>query len=148
MYLNEIYYGNLAYGIEAAARTYFAKPASALTLGESSLLAGLPQSPVDLDPFTNLEGAKERQWLILNLMVSEGYIDQAAAEAAYLEPLTFAAQEVSLEAPHFAVYVRQHSGRAIRRGDGGQWRPAGDDDAGHELPAAGRRSGPAARRAG
>ena len=107
MYLNEIYYGNLAYGVEAAARTYFAKPASALTLGESSLLAGLPQSPVDLDPFTNLEGAKERQWLILNLMVSEGFIDQATAEAAYLEPLNFAAQEVSLEAPHFAVYVRQ-----------------------------------------
>ena len=107
MYLNEIYYGNLAYGVEAAARTYFAKPASALTLGESSLLAGLPQSPVDLDPFTNLEGAKERQWLILNLMVSEGFIDQATAETAYLEPLNFAAQEVSLEAPHFAVYVRQ-----------------------------------------
>ncbi len=107
MYLNEIYYGNLAYGVEAAARTYFAKPAAQLTLGEASLLAGLPQSPVDLDPFTNLEGVKERQWLILNLMVSEGFIDQAAAEAAYLEPLTFAAQEVSLEAPHFAVYVRQ-----------------------------------------
>ena len=107
MYLNEIYYGNLAYGVEAASRTYFGKPASELTLGESSLLAGLPQSPVDLDPFTNLEGAKERQWLILNLMISEGYIDRAAAEAAYLEPLTFAAQEVSLEAPHFAVYVRQ-----------------------------------------
>ena len=107
MYLNEIYYGNLAYGAEAAARTYFGKPVSELTLGEASLMAGLPQSPVELDPFTNLEGAKERQWLILNLMVSEGFIDQAAAEAAYLEPLTFAAQEVSLEAPHFAVYVRQ-----------------------------------------
>ena len=107
MYLNEIYYGNLAYGAEAAARTYFGKPATELTLGQASLLAGLPQSPVDLDPFTNLEGAKERQWLVLNLMVSEGFIDQAAAEAAYLEVLTFAAQEVSLEAPHFAVYVRQ-----------------------------------------
>ena len=107
MYLNEIYYGNLAYGVEAAARTYFGKSVSELTLGEASLLAGLPQSPVDLDPFTNLEGAKDRQWLILNLMVSEGFIDQAAAEAAYLEPLNFAAQEVSLEAPHFAVYVRQ-----------------------------------------
>ena len=50
MYLNEIYYGNLAYGIEAAARTYFAKPASDLTLGEASLLAGLPQSPVESRP--------------------------------------------------------------------------------------------------
>ena len=107
MYLNEIYYGNLAYGIEAAARTYFGKAAADLTLGEASFLAGLPQSPVELDPFTNLEGARERQWLVLNMMVQEGYIDQSQAEAAYLEPLTFAAQEVSLKAPHFAVYVRQ-----------------------------------------
>ncbi len=107
MYLNEIYYGNLAYGIEAAANTYFGKTAAELTLGEASFLAGLPQSPVDLDPFTNLEGARERQWLVLNMMVQEGYIDQSQAEAAYLEPLTFAVQEVSLKAPHFAVYVRQ-----------------------------------------
>jgi membrane peptidoglycan carboxypeptidase len=107
MYLNEIYYGNLAYGIEAAADTYFEKSAQELTLGEASLLAGLPQSPVELDPLTNLEGAKERQWLVLNLMVSEGFITQDEAVAAYQEPLTFAPQEVSLEAPHFAVYVRQ-----------------------------------------
>jgi membrane peptidoglycan carboxypeptidase len=107
MYLNEIYYGNLAYGAEAAAQTYFGKPVSELNLAESSLLAGLPQSPVELDPLQNLEKAKQRQWLVLNLMVSEGFIGQADAETAYLAPLTFAPQEVSLEAPHFAVYVRQ-----------------------------------------
>ncbi|MGW8318142.1 MAG: transglycosylase domain-containing protein [Candidatus Promineifilaceae bacterium] len=107
MYLNEIYYGNLAYGVEAAAQTYYNKPATELSLAEASLLAALPQSPVELDPLANLEGAKERQWLVLNLMVSEGFISRAEAEAAYLEPLTFAPQEVSLEAPHFAVYVRQ-----------------------------------------
>ncbi len=107
MYLNEIYYGNLAYGIEAAANTYFGKSASELTLGEASLLAGLPQSPVELDPLNNLEGAKSRQWLVLNLMVSEGFISQTEAEQAYLEPLNFVAQEVSLTAPHFSVYVRQ-----------------------------------------
>ena len=66
MYLNEIYYGNLAYGIEAAADTYFEKTAAELTLAEASLLTGLPQSPIELDPLTNLEGAKERQWLVLN----------------------------------------------------------------------------------
>ncbi|MCI0399581.1 MAG: transglycosylase domain-containing protein [Chloroflexi bacterium] len=107
MYLNEIYYGNLAYGVEAAAQTYFGKSATDLTLAEASLLAALPQSPVELDPLTNWEGAKQRQWLVLNLMVSEGNITRAEAEAAYLELLTFAPQEVSLEAPHFAVYVRQ-----------------------------------------
>ncbi|MCB0018897.1 MAG: transglycosylase domain-containing protein, partial [Anaerolineales bacterium] len=107
MYLNEIYYGNLAYGIEAASQTYFGKSALELTLGESALLAALPQSPIELDPLTNLEGAKERQWIVLNLMVEEGYITMEAAENAYIQPLEFVAQEVSLEAPHFAVYVRQ-----------------------------------------
>jgi penicillin-binding protein 1C len=107
MYLNEIYYGNLAYGIEAAANTYFGKAAADLTLGEATLLAALPQSPVELDPLANFEGAKGRQWLVLNLMVSEGFITQQEAENAYLEPLNFVAQEVSLTAPHFAVYARQ-----------------------------------------
>ena len=107
MYLNEIYYGNLAYGVEAAAQTYFDKPAAELTLAEASLLAGLPQSPVELDPLTNFEAAKERQWLVLNLMAGDGAITQAEAVAAYQEPLNFAPQEVSLTAPHFSVYVRQ-----------------------------------------
>ena len=107
MYLNEIYFGNLAYGVEAAAQTYFDKSAADLTLAESSLLAGLPQSPVDLDPLQNLDGSKERQWLVLNLMVSEGFISRTEAEEAYLTQLEFAPQEVSLQAPHFSVYVRQ-----------------------------------------
>jgi penicillin-binding protein 1C len=107
MYLNEIYYGNLAYGIEAAAQTYFTKSASGLTLAEATLLGGLPQSPIELDPITNPEAAKQRQWLVLNLMVSEGFITRPQAEAAYQEPLEYARQEVSLKAPHFAVYVRQ-----------------------------------------
>lgn len=107
LYLNEIYYGNLAYGVEAAAQTYFGKPARDLTLAEAALLAGLPQSPVELDPYTNLEGAKARQWAVLTLMVDEGYITLDEANAAYLAPLTFSAQSVSLAAPHFAVMVRQ-----------------------------------------
>lgn len=107
LYLNEIYYGNLAYGVEAAAQTYYGKSATELSLAEASLLAGLPQSPVELDPLTNLEGAKERQWLILNLMISEGFITEQDRDAAYLVPLTFVPQEVSLVAPHFSVYVRQ-----------------------------------------
>jgi penicillin-binding protein 1C len=107
LYLNEIYYGNLAYGVEAAAQTYFGKPSSDLSLAEASLLAALPQSPIELDPLNNYDAAKQRQWLVLNLMVSEGYINQREAEAAYLEPLNFIPQEVSLKAPHFSVYVRQ-----------------------------------------
>lgn len=107
LYLNEIYYGNLAYGVEAASQTYFGKSVSELNLAEASLIAALPQSPVDLDPLTNLEGARQRQWLVLNLMVDEGFITRQQAEEAYLQELQFAVQEVSLNAPHFAVYVRQ-----------------------------------------
>ncbi|MCA9940660.1 MAG: transglycosylase domain-containing protein [Anaerolineales bacterium] len=107
LYLNEIYYGNLAYGIEAAAQTYFEIPARDLDLAQAALLAGLPQSPIELDPLTNPDAAKERQWLVLSQMVRDDKISQEEANAAYLEPLTFAPQEVSLVAPHFAVYVRQ-----------------------------------------
>jgi membrane peptidoglycan carboxypeptidase len=107
MYLNEINYGNLAYGVEAAANAYFGKSAADLTLAEASLLAALPQSPYGLDPYSNLEGAKARQWLVLNLMVGEGYITRFEAEVAYQEPLVFEWQDVSLLAPHFSVYVRQ-----------------------------------------
>ena len=107
MYLNEIYFGNLAYGVEAASQTYFGKSATELSLAEASLMSGIPQSPIELDPLQNLEDAKERQWVVLNLMVSEGYIDRSDAQAAYLETLEFAPQEVSLKAPHFAVFVRR-----------------------------------------
>ncbi|MFN2107931.1 MAG: transglycosylase domain-containing protein [Candidatus Promineifilaceae bacterium] len=107
MYLNEVNFGNLAYGIEAAANVYFGKSATDLSLAEASLLAALPQSPYGLDPYNNLEAAKARQWLVLNLMVGEGYISRLDAEVAYQKPLQFEWQDVSLEAPHFSVYVRQ-----------------------------------------
>ena len=107
MYLNEVNYGNLSYGIEAAANSYFGKSAVDLTLPEASLLAALPQSPYGLDPYNNLEGAKSRQWLVLNLMVGEGYISRLDAEVAYQEPLQFEWRDVNLLAPHFSVYVRQ-----------------------------------------
>jgi 1A family penicillin-binding protein len=107
MYLNEIYFGNLAYGVEAAAQTYFGKSVTDLNLAEASLLTGIPQSPIELDPLQNLDGAKQRQWLVLNLMASEGYIDRNQAQDAFHETLEFVPQEVSLEAPHFAVYVRR-----------------------------------------
>ena len=114
MYLNEIYYGNLAYGIEAAAQTYFNKPAIELSLAEASFLAGLPQSPYELDPYTNFEGAKARQEFIINLMLEENSIDYIEAEVAKGAPLQLASLmpvqiEVAnkvLEAPHFVLYVQ------------------------------------------
>src|ERR671937_78044 len=80
-YLNRIYYGNQAYGVEAAAQTYFGKHASQLTLAEASLLAGLPQSPSELDPYSNLNGARARQRLVLDAMIRSHDIAPAQAQA-------------------------------------------------------------------
>jgi 1A family penicillin-binding protein len=107
IYLNEIYYGNMAYGVEAAAETYFGKSARELALAEASLLAGLPQSPSIYDPYTNLEAAKNRQKVVLGLMVKEGYITRSQAEAAWSEVLQFVPLRVDMRAPHFVVYVRK-----------------------------------------
>jgi 1A family penicillin-binding protein len=107
IYLNEIYYGNMSYGIEAAAETYFDKQARDLTLAEASLLAGLPQSPSIYDPYTNLEGVKRRQKVVLGLMAKEGYITWSQADEAWSEELDFAPLRVDMRAPHFVVYIRK-----------------------------------------
>lgn len=108
IYLNQIYYGNLAYGIEAASRTYFGKGANQLTLAEAALLAGLPQSPAVYDPYTNPEGAKARQEVVLGLMIEARYITLEEAKAAEAEPVIENLGEPSFEfaAPHFVTLVR------------------------------------------
>jgi 1A family penicillin-binding protein len=108
MYLNEMYFGNLAYGAQAAAQTYFAKPARDLDLAESALLAGMIQSPAAYDPLVHFDAAKARQKVALDLMVKHGYITSAAAQVAYAEPLHFkpASSQAILRAPHFVNYVR------------------------------------------
>ena len=91
-YLNVVFYGAMAHGVEAAAQTYFGKSARDLTLAESSLLAGLPQSPTALNPFQNLPAARERQRYVLDQMVLNHMIDQDEADAAADEPLHLATQ--------------------------------------------------------
>ncbi len=124
MYLNLANYGHLAYGPEAASQVYFAKPATQLTLAEAALLAGIPQSPARLDPFRNLQGAKARQRIVLDMMVRHGYLSEEQADAAYLEPLTLNPdpdRRVNL-VPHFVNYVsdvldaRLGSGSSVRSG--------------------------------
>jgi len=107
IYINQIFYGNLAYGIEAAAETYFDKPAADLTLAEAALLAGLPQSPALYDPYANLQAAQTRQSVVLNLMVEAGYITPTQADEARAEELRFQPLRGDLKAPHFVTYVRQ-----------------------------------------
>jgi penicillin-binding protein 1A len=88
IYLNQIYLGEGAFGVEAAARTYFDKGVNNLTLGQMALLAGLPQAPSRYTPFKNVELAKKRQAYVLNRMAEEGYITPGAARKAYEEPLS------------------------------------------------------------
>jgi len=107
IYLNQIYYGNLAYGIEAAAQTYFGKTAQTLTLPEAAMLAGLPQSPAVHDPYANPTGAKKRQADVLGLMVEAQYINPAQAEIAKTTELDFRELSSTFAAPHFVTYIRQ-----------------------------------------
>lgn len=108
MYLNEVYYGHQSYGIEAAAQTYFGKPAKDLDLAEAALLAGLPQAPSEYDPLRNLAAAKERQAHVLERMVEEAYLTPADAGRARAEPLQLVQGKAeAFEAPHFVTYVRQ-----------------------------------------
>lgn len=106
LYLNESYYGNLAYGIEAAARTYFAKSAVELDVAECAMLAGLPQSPARYNPLENPGTARERQGVVLGLMVKHGYLAPQEADLAAREELGFASAAFPIQAPHFVMYVR------------------------------------------
>ena len=83
IYLNQIYLGEGAYGVEAAAQIYFGKSSARLSLGECALLAGLPQAPSRYSLFDHLDRAVERQKYVLNRMVAEGYISAEAAKIAY-----------------------------------------------------------------
>ncbi len=109
-YLNYNFYGNLAYGIEAASQVYFGKSSADLTLAEAAMLAAIPQFPA-LNPIDNPDDAKERQGITLNAMVEAGQITKAEADAAFAVPLqlkTSVAERFDiLTAPHFALYVLQ-----------------------------------------
>ncbi|UOF90862.1 transglycosylase domain-containing protein [Fodinisporobacter ferrooxydans] len=86
-YLNDIYFGQGAYGVENAAMTYFGKPVHELSDAQLTMLAGLPNAPSYLDPFHSLQAAKERQQIILENLVDVGYISQTQADVWYKEPL-------------------------------------------------------------
>ena len=105
LYLNQVYYGNFAYGLEAASQAYFDKSARELDLSECSLLAGLLQSPGVYNPLQDLEAARWRQATVLSAMVQNGFIARQDAELAHAEKLQFAATPFPIEAPHFVSYV-------------------------------------------
>lgn len=106
LYLNQIYYGGMAYGIEAASQTYFGKPASDLLLPECALLAGLPQTPGIYNPFTNPDLALKRQRVVLGLMEKNGFITSAERSDAENAPLSYNPEPYPIEAPHFIWMIK------------------------------------------
>src|SRR5574337_1182762 len=106
-YLNQIYFGQGAYGVGSAAHAYFGKDVRSLTLAESAFLGGLPKSPSRFSPFTAYELAKKRQEHVLARMEEVGFIRAAEREAAAHEKLNFQRPESEHLAPYFVEYVRQ-----------------------------------------
>jgi 1A family penicillin-binding protein len=108
MYLNEVYFGSGAYGIESAAETYFGKHASELTLPEAAMLAGVIKAPSDINPFTDLKSAKAAQKIVLAKMADVGYITEKEAQDAYNASLKFAEKkQVNDNMGYVIDYVKQ-----------------------------------------
>ena len=113
IYLNQIYLGEGAHGVEAAAQTYFNKNAIKLSLGQMALLAGLPKAPSRYSPFKDGEIAKKRQAYVLNRMAEEGYITAEAARKAFKEPLSLNVSRGASFGGEY--YVQQVSNYVSRR---------------------------------
>ncbi|HEU5175781.1 MAG TPA: PBP1A family penicillin-binding protein [Gemmatimonadaceae bacterium] len=112
-YLNTINFGHGWYGVDAAARHYFGKPAARLTLAEAASLAALPKSPVNYDPIRFPDRNRERRNLVLALMQQQGLISAAAAAEARRAPVTTAPfAGASAPSPYFLDAVRQELERA------------------------------------
>ena len=103
-YLNTINYGHGKYGIENASKFYFNKSAKDLTLAEASILTGIPKSPTNYSPLNNYDLAKERQLLILELLVKNGIITEVEKEEAYNENLIFSSEDKKEELTTIMYY--------------------------------------------
>jgi penicillin-binding protein 1A len=109
LYLNQIYFGAGAYGIEAAARTFFDRHVEDLTVAQSALLAGLPQRPTYYDPQRHLERARARQRYVLERMRAEGFITTLEYDEAIAEPIEIAERRsvTYIDAPWYVEHVRR-----------------------------------------
>ncbi len=107
LYLNQIYFGQGAYGVASAAQTYFGKDLSALTIGESAFLAGLPKSPNHYSPFKAYDRAKKRQEHVLARMEEAKFLTAEEREQAAAELLNFRRPGAEQAAPYFVEYIRQ-----------------------------------------
>jgi len=109
LYLNRVYLGHGAYGMEMASRVYFGKSVTQITLPEAALLAGLIKAPATYSPYNNLAKAKDRQETVLGRMEEEGYIKRAEKERAIKQPLYLSTIRKGVEANNYFVeYVRKY----------------------------------------
>ncbi len=109
LYLNKIYFGHGAYGVEMASRIYFGKPVRDITLSEAALLAGLIKAPSLYSPFNDLGKARDRQRIVLKRMVEEGYLTKPEQENALKQPVYLSSMRKGLEANnYFTEYVRKY----------------------------------------
>jgi penicillin-binding protein 1A len=107
LYLNQVYFGSGAYGVEAASQTFFGKPVNDLTLAECALIAGMPKSPSRYSPLVDESLAMKRRSVVLKQMARDGVITQAQFVNAKSAPLNLAkGQSPSMKAPYFVAYVR------------------------------------------
>lgn len=102
-YLNQISYGGIYNGVEAAAQGYFGKKASNLTLGEAALLAGIPACPSCYNPLENPDRALQRRTQVLVLMAEKGFITPAEGWVAAQEPLNLTSHRFLIDAPHWVL---------------------------------------------
>lgn len=108
-YLNQIPFGQNAYGVEAASQTYFKKSVSEISLPEAAVLAALIKSPYRLSPYDE-EGKKEllkRKDYILEKMVEEGYLEKEEAEKAKNQEINFEPRKIEIKAPYFTLWVQE-----------------------------------------
>ncbi len=110
LYLNNIYLGNGAYGVEAAAESYFNKRVEQLNLAESAMMAGLVKAPSHYSPVSNLKKARDRQGYVLTRMTELGFISQEQKEKAQRTPLKIQPRESAYfsKAPYFTEFIRHH----------------------------------------
>ncbi|MEM1025907.1 MAG: PBP1A family penicillin-binding protein [Myxococcota bacterium] len=140
LYLNQIYFGHGAYGIQEAARVYFGIDVESLQLEQAALLAGLPKSPSRLDPYAHAERARERRSYVLGRMEALGMIDEVRRKKAEAAPLALdggAADEGLNSSSHYAAHVRSlldarfgaealTRGLSVQVGARGDWQAAAE----------------------
>jgi penicillin-binding protein 1A len=109
LYLNKVYFGHGAYGVEMASKVYFGKTVKNITLSESALIAGLTKAPLTYSPYNDLTRAKERQHIVLARMESEGYISKSEMDNAMQQPIYLSSARKGIEANNYFIdYIRKY----------------------------------------